>query len=454
MEIVVPHLALVVLVGTAGAGKSTLAARHFPPTEVVSSDACRALVADDPADQAASDDAFEVLHLIVARRLARGRLTVVDATNVRPSSRAPLVALATEHHVPAIAVLLDLPPRIAAARDGARGPGAVGPAVRRAQRALLLGSRDGLAAEGFARVVVLSSPEEVDAVTVRRVPRPTDRRGECGPFDVIGDVHGCHEELCALLDRLGYRVGERDAFHPDGRRAVFAGDLVGRGPDTPGVLRLVRGMVAAGSALAVQGNHEAALLAALPPPPPAPAAGGPAMAAAGPAARPSTASAAVGSAAAAPPAGVATGGAGAAAPAGGGSAAAVVAALGRQPGGFRDEVRAFLAALPSHLLLDGGRLVVAHAGLPRAMHGRDVPAVTAAALGGVEPDWVEAYRGSAVVVHGHLPVRTPTWRRRTIDIDTGCVFGGRLTALRWPERALVSVPAARAHAPRPDRSRR
>ncbi len=67
---------------------------------------------------------------------------------------------------------------------------------------------------------------------------------------------------------------------------------------------------------------------------------------------------------------------------------------------------------------------------------------------------VEAYRGSAVVVHGHLPVRTPTWRRRTIDIDTGCVYGGRLTALRWPERALVSVPAARAHAPRPDRSRR
>jgi len=445
VEIVVPDLALVVLIGTSGAGKSTFAARHFLPTEVVSSDACRALVADDPADQAASEDAFAVLHLIVARRLARGRMAVVDATNVRPEARAPLLALATEHHVPAIAVLLDVPPRVAAARDAARGPAAVGGHVRRAQRALLLGSRDGLAGEGFARVVVLSSAEEVDAVSVRRVPRPTDRRGERGPFDVIGDVHGCHAELCALLDRLGYRVGDRDAVHPDGRRAVFAGDLVGRGPDTPGVLRLVSGMVAAGSALAVQGNHEAALLAALtaaaPTPPPALA-----LAAVGPAVDDRTVP--VGRAGAAAQGTPAGGGVAAAV---GGSAAAVAEVLGRQPGGFRDEVRAFLAGLPSHLLLDGGRLVVVHAGLPRAMHGRDVPAVTAAALGGVEPGWADAYRGSGVVVHGHLPVRTPAWRRRTIDIDTGCVYGGHLTALRWPERALVSVPAARAYASRPDR---
>jgi len=441
VEIVVPDLALVVLIGTSGAGKSTFAARHFLPTEVVSSDACRALVADDPADQAASEAAFEVLHLIVARRLARGRMTVVDATNVRPAERRTLLALAAGHHVPAIAVVLDLPPRVAAARDAARGAAAVGAPVRRAQRALLLGSRDGLAAEGFARVVVLSSPDEVDAVTVRRVPRPTDRRGERGPFDVIGDVHGCHEELCALLDRLGYRVGERRPVHPDGRRAVFAGDLVGRGPDTPGVLRLVGGMVAAGSALAVQGNHEAALLAALAAPrstpPPAPALAPGRWAGGDPAA----------------PAAPARTAAEGTPTAGGGAAAAVVEALERQPGAFRDEVRAFLAGLPSHLLLDGGRLVVVHAGLPRAMHGRDVPAVTAAALGGVEPGWADAYRGSTVVVHGHLPVRTPTWRRRTIDIDTGCVYGGHLTALRWPERALVSVPAARAYARRPDRQR-
>src|ERR1043166_2376086 len=98
MKISIPNLSLVVLIGPSGSGKSTFARRHFLPTEVLSSDACRGMVSDNENDQSATADAFEILHFIAARRLALGRLTVVDATNVQPEARAPLVALARKYH--------------------------------------------------------------------------------------------------------------------------------------------------------------------------------------------------------------------------------------------------------------------------------------------------------------------------------------------------------------------
>src|SRR5215217_1099616 len=96
-KITIPEFALVVLIGASGSGKSTFARSHFLPTEVVSSDFCRGLVADDENAQDATEDAFDLLHTIAGRRMARGRLTVVDATNVQPESRRPLVALARKH---------------------------------------------------------------------------------------------------------------------------------------------------------------------------------------------------------------------------------------------------------------------------------------------------------------------------------------------------------------------
>src|SRR6187455_3088993 len=98
MQITVPKLSLVVLIGPSGSGKSTFARKHFLPTEVLSSDYCRGLVSDDESDQTATNDAFEVLHYLAAKRLARGRLTVVDATNVQPEARKPLVELARKFH--------------------------------------------------------------------------------------------------------------------------------------------------------------------------------------------------------------------------------------------------------------------------------------------------------------------------------------------------------------------
>src|SRR5579859_5199454 len=130
----VPEMSLVVLIGASGSGKSTFAAAHFAPTEVISSDFCRGLVADDENDQSASRDAFDVLHFIAGKRLAAGRLTVIDATNVQPESRKPLIALAREHDVLPVAIVLDLPERVCADRNAARPERQFGPRVISRQR--------------------------------------------------------------------------------------------------------------------------------------------------------------------------------------------------------------------------------------------------------------------------------------------------------------------------------
>src|SRR5262245_33902794 len=111
MKLKIPELAVVALVGPSGCGKSTFARTHFRPTEVLSSDFCRGLVSDNENDQAATKDAFEVLHFIASKRLAAGKLTVVDATNVQPEARKPLVALAREYHVLPVAIVLNLSDR-------------------------------------------------------------------------------------------------------------------------------------------------------------------------------------------------------------------------------------------------------------------------------------------------------------------------------------------------------
>jgi protein phosphatase len=405
----IPDLSLVVLVGVTGSGKSTFAARHFLPTEVISSDFCRGLVSDDENDQSATADAFEVLHFIARKRLAAGRLTVADATSVQAGARKPLIELARQHHVLAVAIVLDVPEATCAARNAARAERSFGSHVVRQQQAQLRRGLRGLRREGFHRVYVLDGVAEIDGAVIEREPLWNDRRTDHGPFDIIGDVHGCFAELTALLTKLGYAVDADggSARHPDGRKALFVGDLVDRGPATPAVLRLVMGMTAEGSGMSVAGNHEAKLLRAL---------------------RGSN---------------VTTGH----------GLAESLAQLAAEPPGFSKQVGAFLDGLLGHVVLDDGRLVVAHAGLPAAMHGRASAAVRAFALYGdttgetdefglpVRYPWAEDYRGRAMVVYGHTPVPETQWVNGTICVDTGCVFGGMLTALRYPERELMSVPA-------------
>ncbi|MFD5774611.1 polynucleotide kinase-phosphatase [Streptomyces fungicidicus] len=402
----VTDLSLVVLVGASGSGKSTFARRHFKPTEVISSDFCRGLVSDDENDQSASRDAFDVLHFIAGKRLAAGRRTVVDATSVQPDARRQLVALAKEHDVLPIAVVLDVPEEVCAERNAARGDRADMPrrVVQRHVRELRRSLRH-LEREGFRKVHVLRGVEEIEHATVVTEKRYNDLTHLTGPFDIIGDIHGCSAELEALLGKLGYA----DGVHPEGRTAVFVGDLVDRGPDSPAVLRRVMAMVKAGHALCVPGNHENKYGRHL---------------------RGRKVQHTHG-------------------------LAETVAQMDGESEEFHAEVREFIDGLVSHYVLDGGRLVVCHAGLPEKYHGRTSGRVRSHALYGettgetdefglpVRYPWAEDYRGRAAVVYGHTPVPEATWLNNTICLDTGAVFGGRLTALRWPERELVDVPAER-----------
>jgi protein phosphatase len=409
MNIKIPELSLIALVGVSGSGKSTFAGRHFLPTEVLSSDFCRGLVSDDVNSQTATNAAFEVLYFIAGKRLDAGRLTVVDATNVQSEARRGLVRLAKEHHVLAVAVVLDMPERVCADRNASRPERRFGAHVLRNQQSQLRRSLRGLRREGFHRVFVLSGTEEIEAANFEREPLWNDRREDSGPFDIIGDVHGCHTELVELLTLLGYEVPPETptARHPDGRRVLFLGDLVDRGPATPEVLRLAMGMVADGTALCLPGNHEVKLLRAL---------NGKNV--------------------------TTTHG-----------LAMSLEQLASEPPEFSETVAKFIDGLVGHLVLDHGRLVVAHAGLPEKMQGRASGVVRSFALYGdttgetdeyglpVRYPWAEDYRGSALVVYGHTPVPEAIWVNKTICIDTGCVFGGRLSALKYPERELVSVQA-------------
>ncbi len=203
MELSIPELSLVLLIGVTGSGKSTFARTHFKPTEVISSDFCRGLVSDDENDQSATADAFEVLRFITGKRLAAGRLTVIDATNVQAEARRELVMLAREHDVLPAAIVLDLPEKLCAERNVGRPDRDFGPHVLRRQRGQLRRGLRGLGREGFRTVHVLHTPEEVGAAAIRRTRLYSDLRHEAAPFDIIGDVHGCRAELEELLAALG-----------------------------------------------------------------------------------------------------------------------------------------------------------------------------------------------------------------------------------------------------------
>ena len=262
MTIEIPELALVVLIGPSGSGKSTFGRAHFKATEIITSDLCRALVADDENAQDATAAAFEVLHLIAAKRLEGGRLTVIDATNVQAESRKSLLELAKKHHCLAVAIVFDLPERLMVERNKHRTDRNVRPDVIRRQRDQMRRSQRFLKREGFRYVFTLDSEEAVNAATVERTRLWVNRRDEHGPFDIIGDIHGCLDELIALLGALGYAVERQPdgalespftITPPAGRKLIFLGDLVDRGPDTPGVLQLVMSAVASNAALCVAG---------------------------------------------------------------------------------------------------------------------------------------------------------------------------------------------------------
>ncbi len=416
----IPELCLVLLIGSSGSGKSTFAKKHFQATEILSSDYYRGVVSDDENSQDASADAFEVLHLLTAKRLARGLLTVIDATNLKPEARAPLLRLARIFQVEPVAIVLDVGTEVCHAQNEQRPDRVVASWVVDRHAELVSAAIKSLQTERVKQVFVLRSREEIDNVTIERLRLPVNMREHCPPFDFIGDVHGCFDELLSLMETLGYLVDcqtkdqERQyvVTHPENRRLVFVGDLVDRGPKVPEVLRLVMDMVESGVAFTITGNHDDKLRRQL---------------------RGNKVNITHG-------------------------LAETLQQLEQETDAFRERVSAFLERLSPHFVLDRGKIVVAHGGLKKELHGRVTPKARSFALYGdttgekdenglpVRRNWAADYDGKAIVVYGHTPVEEPMWVNRTINIDTGCVFGGKLTALRYPERKIVSVLALKKYA--------
>lgn len=415
MRIEIPEFALVALVGATSSGKTTFASKHFLPTEILSSDFFRGMVSDDENDQRASKDAFDLLFYAANKRLSGMKLTVIDATNVQKAARKQIIDLAREQNVHSVAIVLNLPEKELLLRNAARPDRGYPEHVIKKHVLDLRRSIRKLNREGFRFVYVLDAQEDIDNVQIVRTKLWNDKKEEHGPFDIIGDIHGCFDELILLLHKLGYTENaEAGMLHPDRRKPVFLGDFCDRGPKNVEVLRLVMKMVKSGNALAVPGNHDAKLVRYL----------------RGKNVRPTH------------------------------GLDQTIEQLDQEEEAFRTEVRDFLDGLVSHYVLDDGKLVVSHAGLKEKYIGRGSRTVRDFCLYGettgendeyglpVRLNWATDYRGRATVVYGHTPQLEVQSLNGTHCIDTGCVFGGKLTAYRYPEREIVEVDAlAQYYAP-------
>lgn len=408
------------MVGASGSGKSTFARKHFKATEIISSDACRAIVSDDEDNQDATKDAFDLAYYIARKRMKNGLLTVIDATNVRKEDRQGWLDLAKEYHYLVTAIVFDMPDRLCIERNENRPERSINRGAIIRQITLLRKSRKWLKKDGIKSIYSFESPEETDRIeSIERQPLYNNKKQEHGPFDIIGDVHGCIDELETLLQKLGYSVEKNNSTTkygyniapPENRKAIFVGDLVDRGPNTPAVLKLVMTMVENGIAFCVPGNHDVKLKKYLD-----------------------------------------------------GKNVQIkhgleqsIEQLAKETDTFKTEVQEFVDALISHYVFDNGKLVVSHAGIKEEMQGRGSAAIRAFCLYGettgeidefglpIRYNWASEYKGKGLVVYGHTPVPEAEFFNNTIDIDTGCVVGGKLTALRYPERQLVSVNAAKVY---------
>ena len=415
-KIILPELSLIAMIGISSSGKSSFVKKHFLQYESVSSDQCRGIVSNDENNLKVTADAFEMLDYIVRKRLKRGLLTVLDATHVQPDSRKSILQAARDYHCLPIAIVLNPPMDVIEERHENREDREFSKRVLANQQRQLKRTIRFLKKEGFRYIYKLNSIEEIENVEIIRQPMWTNKKSEHGPFDIIGDIHGCFDELYKLLIQLGYEITETENQRyivktPENRKAVFVGDLIDRGPENIKVLKLVMDMVNQEAAICVPGNHENKLLKWL---------------------RGRKVQLKHG-------------------------LEVTTEQIKKETDEFKIELEKFIDSLISHYVFDHGKLVVAHAGMKESYQGRGSGKVRSFALYGetsgetdeyglpIRYNWARDYRGEALVVYGHTPVPEAEFFNNTICLDTGCVFGGKLTALKYPESELVSVAAAEVY---------
>ncbi len=413
-RLIIPRPTLIVLCGISGSGKSSFATEHFPPTWVVSSDVLRGVITDDQRNQESSKDAFELMYTIIERRMKFGRTTVADSTALNDYVRKNLLEIAQKHDFQTLLLIFDTPRKLCIEHDAARKePRPVGPAVIGMQYEKYVETLQAAPHEGFDQIITLRHTD-LPRLKVEVTPLSLERPAEHGPFDLIGDIHGCSSELRELLGKLGYRETAGVFRHSAGRRVVFLGDLFNRGPDSPGVVRLVDRMVQAGTALYVRGNHCHYIL---------------------------------------------------------GYMRNLNGKKYQRPrkwlqelnpaydAEFRETVLRLVGNSPAYLVLDEGRLIAVHAGLEKDMIGRLSKRIFEFCLYGEETgelnergypkrrDWAATYRGKPFIAYGHTPTSNPDpeVRNNTVNLDQGCVYGGRLSAMRYPEMEFVQVQPARVY---------
>lgn len=374
MNVTIPDYCLLLIDAASREAAVDFIARFFQPAEVVR-----------PSTPSGLFDR-------VSRRLGAREFSVIDLTDLSTEERRGVGKIAREMFTKSVVLAVD------SVKHPLRND-----TIRRLEN------------DGYKiKNIHVISAAQVPQLKLTRVPLICDRRHDRGPFDIIGDVHGCCDEVELLLEKLGYQRVDGVFAHPQGRRALFLGDLCDRGPRIVDVYKLVMAMVDRGSAICLAGNHDEKLAQLL----------------TGRRTRVTK--------------GVAM-------------TIAELDALGDESQPMKQRIASFVESLSSHYTLDGGALVVAHGGLIEPMHNRHTADTRAFGIYGdttgeidkdgfpVRRDWAATYRGRAMVVYGHTVVTKVEWVNHTVDIDTGCVFGGYLTALRYPEKEIVQQRAVRQH---------
>lgn len=393
-----PDPSIVGITGSSSDSRIEILNRFFKIEEIISMDELSRWIPDDPwiQDHNKPEQVESIFFSIIEQRLKRNLMTALDIHGRGRPFRNQFIQLAKKYHFTPTLIRL----------------------LSDAEASRELDQEDFFKArrqEGFRVIYQINKDEFQDWRPSRRTS-PTMRPDVEGAFDIIGDVHGCMDELLALTHRLGYRwTGNPLTLNPDfnwinppGRRLFFVGDLVDKGPNSLEALSLVMRLTETGQSFCVPGNHDYKLARAL---------GGMVFKKSDPDHE---------------------------------AALQQVRAAGPK---FAEKARTWIESLPSHYFLDAGRLVVSHAGSKRSHHGRDSNRILDFALYGATTgktdshglperlNWALDYHGETLVVHGHTPVEEPKWVNESVNIDTGCVYGGHLTALRYPERELVSEPA-------------